>query len=283
MKKIIFLGALALLTYSCSSDDNTPVDNTDPTQQNVILPIKMNFEGENRNINYDGTKILNLVSTTNPNNKIVFTYSGDLVSEISYFENSILQARNAYTYTNGLLTSTISTDYNDNGAIGTNATYTYTHISPSQINVKKQVSFATRNYTINVTYTYYNGNMTSFTGTGTGTQDGVATNHTVSGNFTYADKNYPFKNVKGFDKLIFTGDSDDNFSILFSNRKNNLITYKDLNNYTASNGYGTSYSIYKYNTTYNSNGYPISVIRQSYDLNGIPNTSPDTDTYEYNH
>jgi len=285
MKKIIFLGALALLTYSCSSDDNTPVDNIDPTQQNVILPVKMSADGEAIKINYDGTKILNLVSTTNPNNKIVFTYSGDYVSAIKYYDNNVLQVSYDYTYTNDLMTSNIFKEYDDNGAIIANINYTYTHISSSLINVKKQANEGPNNtYTINATYTFSNGNMTNATGTGTGISYGVSRNYTISRNYTYTDKNYPFKNVKGFDKLIFNGDNEDGSSILFSGIKNNLSTYKDLTTFTYSGGSGTSSSSYKYNTTFNSSGYPTNEIVQSTDLNGVPYPSqPSVYTFEYNH
>lgn len=287
MKKIILLGSIALFTLSCSSSNNDipVVDNTNPSLQNVILPVKMSADGETMKINYDGTKILNITSTTNAGNKIVFTYDGDFVSSVKFYEGNILETSTDYTYGNGSLILSINKEYSTSGAIDALVNHTYTYANANQINIKRQVVYGTTtNYTINSVYTYNNGNLASSSGSGSGMSNGIATTYNLTGSYTYTDKNYPFKNVKGFDRIIYNGDLSDGVSYLFSNLKNNINSYKETMAYTATSGNGASYSAYKFTTTFNSSGYPILESRQSTDLNGVPSASqPEIYTYEYNH
>jgi hypothetical protein len=276
MKKFIFLGSIALLILSCGSDDDdNTVDNSNPTSQNVILPVKMSVDGEVRKINYDGTKILNITDPNNSGNKVVFSYNGDLISNIKFYEENILQTAMEYTYnSNNLLVGATDREYSSTGVVEYIVTNTYTHVSSNQISVKRQASGGSNMSSImNTVYNYSNGNMVSASGNGSGTNTETAT-------YTYTDKNYPFKNVKGFDKLVYTNDQGDGMSYLFSNIKNNISSYKVTSSWST----GTSYTAYKFTTTFSSSGYPIYESRQPTDINGVPSSSqPEIHTYEYNH
>lgn len=285
MKKIMLLSTIALSMLSCVSSDDS--DNTlnpsgNPSSQNTILPIKITVDGEVLNINYNGTKILNIIG--NGGTKIEFTYSGDLITGIKSYDNNVLESSVDYSYSNNLLISQIEKSYNGNGTIDTAINYTYQHISSSIINVKKQVNYGTAtntNFTLNGSFTVSNGNTLNYNASGTGTSNGSAANYTETGTCTYTDKNYPFKNVKGFDKLILT--CDDGLSLVFSGIKNNLNTFKTEVASSYSGGSSLGYSAYKFNTTFNSNGYPVNESRQSTDLNGVPDSSqPEVFIYEYN-
>lgn len=286
MKKIILLGSMSLLTLSCGSDDddNTVLDTTNPSLQSVILPVKISTDGESMKINYDGTKILNITNPTNSGDKIIFTYAGDFVSNIKFYEDNILQSATDYTYANNLMSSATNTEYSNSGAAEYTVIHTYTHVNANQINAKRQVLHGpSTNYVINSVYNYSDGNLVNAPGSGSGTSNGVTTNYNQVASYTYTDKSYPFKNVKGFDKIIYNGDMSDGVSYMFSNLKNNISSYKETVSYTSPGSTGTSYTAYKFTTTFSSSGYPLYESRQPTDINGTPTSSqPEIYIYEYN-
>ncbi|MDW9381304.1 hypothetical protein [Chryseobacterium sp. JV558] len=289
MKKILLCGSIALLTLSCSStrDDDAPFDNSDPSSQNVILPTKMVMDGIVMKINYNGTKIISMINNINHGQRIEFTYTDEYVTGIKHYENNILESTVEYGYSNGRMASAIAKEYSLTGTVQNTVTFTYIYTSTTEINVKRQTnSGSAGSSTINSVFTYNNGNMVSNVGSGTGTVNGNTVNYTETETYTYTDKNYPFKNVKGFDKIIFNGnESTDGVSMLFSNIKNSLSTYKgQFTNTTVGGGTGTGTTSHKYTTTFNTAGYPSVEDRQSLDINGNPNTSsPDKFIYEYNY
>ncbi|MDR3024046.1 hypothetical protein [Chryseobacterium sp.] len=287
MKKILLCGSIALLTLSCSSTrDDVPFDNSDPSTQNVILPTKMIMDGIVMKINYNGTKIISMINNINHGQRIEFTYTDEYVTGIKHYENNALESTVEYGYSNGRMSSAITKEYSLSGTVQNTVTFTYTYASTTEINVKKQTnSGAAGSSVINSVFTYSNGNMVSNVGSGTGTVNGNTVNYTETETYTYTDKNYPFKNVKGFDKIIFNGNESDGVSMLFSNIKNSLSTYKgQFTNTTVGGGTGTGTTSHKYTTTFNTAGYPSVEDRQSLDINGNPNTSaPDKFIYEYNY
>jgi hypothetical protein len=288
MKKILLYGSIALSTLSCStSSEDTPFDNSDPSTQNVILPTKMNKDGIVMKINYNGTKIISMINNINHGQRIEFTYTDDYVTGIKNYENNVLESTVEYGYSGGRMASAVTKEYSTTGTVQNTVTFTYTYTSNTEINVKRQTnSGIAGSSTINSVFTYNNGNMVSNVGSGTGTVNGNTVTYTEKETYTYTDKNYPFKNVKGFDKIIFNGnESSDGVSMLFSNIKNSLSTYKgQFTNTTAGGGTGTGTSSHKYTTTFNTAGYPSEESRQTLDINGNPMTSaPDRFMYEYNY
>jgi len=287
MNKILLFGAISVFSLSCSSsNDDNPFDNSDPTIQNVVLPVKVTNEGVTMKVNYNGTKIISLISTTSPGFRIEFSYTDDYITNIKHYYNNILDTSIDYTYSSGRLATAVNKEYSDSGVIQATVTYTYTHVSTTQINVKKQAILGPNtNYTMNNVYMYNsNGNMVSSTGTGTGVTSGNSVNYTQNGTYIHTEKNYAFKNVKGLDKIIFNGDTDDNVSILFSNIKNSLGTFKSSIVSTTAGGTGNVFLNYKYTTTFNPTGYPSIESRQELDSSGNPTaTPPDQFIYEYNY
>lgn len=286
MKKILLCGSIALFTLSCYSSDDTPFDNSDPSNQNVILPTKMTKDGIVMKINYNGTKIISMINNINHGQRIEFTYTDDYVTGIKNYENNVLESTVEYTYNNGRMVTAVTKEYSTTGTVQNTVTFTYTYTSNSEINVKRQTnSGAAGSSTINSVFTYNNGNMVSNIGTGTGTVNGNTVSYTEKETYTYTDKNYPFKNVKGFDKIIFNGNESDGVSMLFSNIKNSLSSYKgEFTNTTAGGGTATGTTNHKYTTTFNTAGYPSVEDRQALDANGNPTGSAsDKFIYEYNY
>jgi hypothetical protein len=286
MKKNLLFGVLALSAISCYSSDDTPFDNSDPSAQNVILPTKMTKDGIVMKINYNGTKIISMINNINHGQRIEFTYTDDYVTGIKNYENNILESTVEYAYHNGRMTTAVTKEYSTAGTVQNTVAFSYTYTSNTEISVKRQTNSGTAgSSTINSVFTYNNGNMVSNIGSGTGTVNGNTVNYTEKETYTYTDKNYPFKNVKGFDKIIFNGnESSDGVSMLFSNIKNSLSSYKgEFTNTTAGGGTGSGTSAHKYTTTFNSSGYPSVEDRQTLDASGNPTSSaPDKFIYEYN-
>lgn len=287
MKKLLLFGAIALSTLSCSSNDDNSFDNSDPSNQSVILPTKMTMDGIVMKINYNGTKIISMINNINHGQRVEFSYTDDYVSGIKNYENNVLESAVEYGYSNGRMSTAIIKEYSTAGAIQNTVSFTYIYTSNTEISVKKQANLgAAGSSTINSVFTYNNGNMVSSIGSGTGIVNGNTVNYTEKETYTYTDKNYPFKNVKGFDKIIFNGnESSDGISMLFSNIKNSLSTYKgEFTNTSAGGGTASGTTSHKYTTTFNTAGYPSEESRQSLDMNGNANTSaPDKFFYEYNY
>lgn len=285
MKKLLLLGSIALSTLSCSNSDDTPFDNSGPSVQSVILPTRMTMDGIVMKINYNGTKIISMINNINHGQRIEFTYTDDYVTGIKNYENNVLESTVEYSYSNGRMATAVTKEYSTTGTIQNTVSFTYTYTSTTEISVKRQTnSGAAGTSTINSVFTYNNGNMVSSVGSGTGMVNGNTVTYTEKETYTYTDKNYPFKNVKGFDKIIFNGNESDGVSMLFSNIKNSLSTYKgEFTNTTAGGGTGSGTSAHKYTTTFNTAGYPSVEDRQTLDINGNPTSSaPDKFIYEYN-
>lgn len=281
MRKLILLAGFTGVLLSCGSSASDIVDQI--ITQNTVLPVKMVSDGETFNINYSGMKITSIVSASNAGNKAIFTYSGDNISNISNYENNVLDITEDYTYNGNVLSSLIVKDYSAPGVVQTQVKYTYT-FSGNNINVQKVLTAgATTNYTVNNVYTLNNGNLVSVNGTGSGLANGTTGSITQTGSFTYSTKNYPFKNVVGFDKLVFNGDTEGS-TILFSNIKNNMLTYRSEQAVQAGGSSFTSGTYFKFNVTYTDKDFPATEIRQSTDVNGNPDTSqPNTIIYTYNY
>ena len=130
MKKILSMAAIALfmMTASCSSDDDsTPVTE----QSNLIKKTVMTTEDGLElvtNYNYNGNKIVSIVSSDD--SSTTFVYTGDLITEVKYYEDGELVQTEAYTYTsdNKLATHTmfLTQDYARKGEFTYNANNTIT-------------------------------------------------------------------------------------------------------------------------------------------------------------
>ena len=276
MKKIFLYASFFAVIVACSSDDDI-INDTDATST-PILPVKITFDGEMSTVKYDGSKIISIISTVNSGDKVLFTYNGDVITNVKTYYNNKLEAETDYSYSNGKLISennlqtTSSTQYL--------VTYNYTYVNDNSIKAVKKVSYNQNEYTLNLTYILTNGYVTSYTGSGSGVSNGANTTYQESGAFTYSDKNAIFKNITGFDKIIMNGDDGYEF---FSNIKNNILTYKVQTNFTSANSSGRSWTYYKNTSTYNSENYPLKELKKYYNLDDTPTSSSlETNLYEYN-
>lgn len=275
MKKLLLLIPLALITLNCSRDDN---DEDTSISSNAILPTKITFDGETSTVKYDENKIISIISDVNSGNKIVFTYNGDVITNIKNYYNNKLEVERDFNYSNGKLIneSTLETA----GSWYYQTSFAYTYVNDNSIKAVKKVSYPQSEYTLNLTYTLSNGVVTNYSGNGNGISNGESTTYQESGIFTYSDKNAIFKNVKGFDKIILNGDDGYEF---FSNIKNNILTYKTQSSSKSTNSSSTGWTYYKNTTTYNSENYPVKELKKYYNLDETPTSSSiETNLYEYN-
>jgi uncharacterized protein YcfL len=206
MKKILCLfSASLLLLVSCSSSDSSS-ENGNPSSQNLLLKkIVENdvvFGGSTTNYTYNGNKLVEINYREEKSD--MYTYTGNLITKIEKFniyysgtpdEQSELSSTDyfAYNSNNQLIefkTTTVGSE------IERVTTYVY--------NSNNTVSFQQYQYDLGVTPELLkSGTIT--------VQDGEITKLQVvkefdsfTDNYTLDTKNSLFKNVVGYDKLIFT-------------------------------------------------------------------------------
>jgi hypothetical protein len=160
-----------------------------------------------------------------------YYYTGDLITKKEVYFDNQLRLIITYTYDNGKLATRLFVDLNPD-------------LDPSITEAKKTIYTYNSNDT--VSYEEYSGtasDQNTFSGTGIITllNGQVIKSETPNGItlITYDDKNYPWKNVTGFDKLIAS-----NNVVIQGN--NNVITIQYPNNQINTNYY-----------EYNDQGYPI--------------------------
>lgn len=287
MKNIIVLITISLLSASCFVDydayDPVPTANPNPGDgtgtgtgtSTGALPVKFTMDGEASAITYDGNKIVSMKSPDN-SSIISFTYTGDLISKISFvqgpFKNEV-----TYTYGNGMLT-----EANEILNLGTSdeikTSFMFSAPISNTIKGIKKVTEGLNTYTLNMTYTLENNRVVNYIGTGTGTLEGKPTEYTEKGTFQYDTKNGIFKNVKGFDKLINSGwffDSE------FLNSVSNFTTYKIHLKTVNSNIDADTYTYFKNTYDYNTENYPTKRTRQYYELDESLDGEKEFTTIEY--
>jgi len=229
MKKIFTLAAIALFTLTSCSDNDS--DATTTTEENVVLVKKIVVTDEEGTITqtftYDANKITNVVSSNGDEDKWYYD-NNDHIIKIEYYEDGVLQYEDIFEYNaNGQVVANywreVNYDYaektayayNANGTISTVETWgdlsEQTHVDGTGI------------------ITLTNGNITQYAFTS-------SSGPTTINNFTYDDKNDPFKNAVGHEVMTL---------IIPEGGVNNILTSVDEgnNNYTLTH-------------TYNSDNYP---------------------------
>ena len=238
MKKLLLLSAL--LIFACSSDDGS--DNNDNSNNYKLVdtyqysyvnndPDSSNFGNFYEGIvsyNYDGNKLLNITSQAENGNGITnYTYNdNNQISGVYYSDGDVLEA-----------------EYDNQGRL---VTWTYTDVDDNPIGnpsisvanfVYNQDGSVVQTWQGGQSYTYLfdqNGNITTIINPDE--WDG-----NTERNFTYDNKNNPFKNISGngfFINIWFQGLN------LYPSINNNIITAENENN------------IFFY--TYDEDDYPIS-------------------------
>ena len=222
MKKLLCLFSASLLVLtSCSKDDSSS------NYTIVVLPNKIVFTGSDgvkntSTVTYDGNKIVQVLGG---GYKSVYSYTGDLITNLKKYYGDNLESETVYTYNNNKLVEIIE---NNIGEL-TKCKTSYTHnangtILKETFSIDKISNVETKNvgsYKLEFTY----GNMTQ-------NSYMVGSDVLSTTTFFYDDANSPFKNILGFSKLL-----DD------SSASNNQIKKA-----TASlNGSYITTSSYKYN------------------------------------
>lgn len=235
MRKIVpLLSLLFVLFQSCSSSDS------DSTSQNAIL-IKRIVQTTPQveyvtDFTYDGLKMVeSKESTTNFLRRGVYTYTGDLVTKIEYFDidDALIETRIFNYNTENKITSMLKLLYLSES--GTRVTFTHnsdgsvTAIGYSGDLINQNV------LEYNNTITFSNGEISSM----------VQNMGNLTLNCSYDNKNNPFKNVIGFDEIAYANDG------FFATAINHNLIQNNLSQP------GIPVFTTNYNFTYNSNDFPL--------------------------
>ncbi len=227
MKKIICaLAIVAVAITSCSSDASS---DQNPSNDVLVRKIMYDYGSENYGdtveYTYNGTKLLKGIFSDG--SVETFTYSGDVItkierkegSEVIYTENFIYDSSNRLIKYNML----------ENG-YDEQETFVYNNDGTATATYGTGVGAYVRNYY------YENDELIKIVGS-----DG----HTY--NYTYDNKNSPYRNVTGYDKIVLVVHGDNEF---FGSKQNIVRIYD------ATDGIN-----YMSNTmTYNSSDYPVAAI-----------------------
>jgi hypothetical protein len=223
MQKIFLLLSITfLILQSCSSGGSS-----DSSNQTILLK-KIVVSGQSINFTYQGNKLSRIVYPQGDYSYYLITYTGDQITRIEGFDNNN-QPKNhdIFIYSNNILIQ--QKVYSSTATL--EKTYNYTYNSNNSItksDVNSNFIYYLDNYgNIKKCKKYYNNSLQS-------TDD-----------YSYDEKNNPFKNVIGFNPLIFGPNL-----VLWSMSTNNVI------NQTGS-------TIFSNNFQYNSQSYPISVTSTS--------------------
>lgn len=274
MKKIILtLSILVLSVASCSkNDDDIPTPEnvetpTIPTDSN-ILPKKIIYideEGESSStFSYNDNKLVggtfsgDLYSLAN----FVYTYDGDLITKIEWFEEGVLTDKHEFLYEKNKLKTSI---YNRNdldfetGELKKIVTKReYTHNNDGTI-LEEYFDFVNGEYVKrdkNILYTIINGNITKRI---------ENSPHTSSYFYEYDNKNNPFKNITGYDKIGFSNVDDSGYNDVDSFfSMNNIVKKTNQFENIIDDQIIPQKTIQDYVLTYNPNGH-LSERKQTYD------------------
>lgn len=272
MKKNLFLSSLIFLSLSCSSTDDEP-EIVDP--QYPVLVTKAIVDGDVYTVKYDGIKILE-ESNADGSDKFVYTYTGNLITQIKDYFNGSLSSTTDFTYDNDKLINVKKVGLTLGSNTANTETRTYTYPNSTTVNCTQ-----IRNYTFagnaqtdksEIVYTVKNDDIIS-------SKETYYHNNVLSGNitenYTYDDKNNPYKNVLGFDKIELYNywTSNDNLS-----SKKNLVLFTNANTPTSSSSF--SYRLV-YTTSYNDKNYPNQITETQYNSSNQAGSSHTT-VFTYN-
>ena len=245
MKKLCFsLFLLALTLTSCSNDnEQTAPVVTDPNSILVKKTIDTSPSPNPQSItnyNYSGNKLLNTID--NEGGKDVYTYTSDLITKIEFFRNNILLSTQLFVYNSNkkLIEHKYFNNYNNSEGLRK----TFVHNANNTISCNEYSGdFTTQNQFESSAIIYDNKIET--------TSQGII----YKDFFTFDNKNNPYKNILGFDKISFIYDT----RISFSNYTQNVVSSYSIDP-------ATNQQINPSNSviTYNTNNFPILDVTTSY-------------------
>lgn len=242
MKKFVILFVLLPLLYSCSSDEATSVETEQLTNNGFLLKrvdVISPFLGTGSLYSYNGNKLDKI--GTEPD-FIKYIYTGSLISQKEYYQNSVLVYKDFFSYNaQDKLIEHKVINYEEN--IGSRFVYSYN--SDNSCNIQLFSGDLTIQNNLNQDF-----NRKLFFENGWVTK--TERNQMINGNletlttaYTYDDKKNPYYySVLGYNKLVFY---DTGYYI----SPNNLISYT----YSATNTSIVDIDVIEY--TYNSYDFPI--------------------------
>lgn len=152
---LAFVGLILL--DACSGDEDVNPDNNVlglPQVVSELYPDGSSAGELKGKFTYYGTKLLEIYY--NPSQKKVFTYTGDVITKIEHYQNSVIRFEHVYTYTDGKLTQ-----YQNNDKLTGDLDFiTYTHQEDGTIAYQQTFSFnGTPNWQKEGILTFQNGNL----------------------------------------------------------------------------------------------------------------------------
>ncbi len=281
MKKIIASLSILLFTIvSCSKDEVA----TPEVLGNLPIRIENISEGDGNsttNITYNGNKIVESSETRNSVvYKTVFTYNGDLIVKLESFKGSVLEDSDEYIYENNKIKTILSLenriDFQTNLPYVEKTKKVYTH-NTNGIILEVQfilVDGVYENQNRTTLFTYNSsGNLTKSEENSTSSYFNGTTNIVTTSNYTYTyeydNKNNPFRNITGLNKIFFS----DTFSV------NNVIKQTSTFSSTTDgvlNPNPQPARVREYVLSYNANDY---LTENKYSYNSaipVPNQPPPT-------
>jgi hypothetical protein len=227
MKKIIYFFSITfLILQACSSDDSSG-DSSESSTQTTLLK-KIVVSGQSINFTYQGNKLSKIIYPQGDYSYYLITYTGDQITRTEGFNNNNQPMNHdIFIYSNNLLTQ--QKVYSDPNTL--EKTYTFTYNSNNSI-TKSSGNSSTVYYLDNIgniiqRKKYYNNSLQN------------------TYTYTYDQKNNPFKNVTGYNPLIFGPNL-----VLWSMSTNNVISQ------SGSSGFSNNFQ-------YNNQLYPTSVTSTS--------------------
>lgn len=243
MKKIISLFSLIMTVTSCTNNDDVS-----KIQDTSILPKKIIYtEGANSStltLSYNGNKIK---ETTNNNGyKSVYTYTGDLITNVTNYKGTAIDYISDYTYENEILKSQLNIHFSPNTTDTYKLKSLYTHNADGNIleerySIDSKTGKETKNGNSEI-YTFENGNLTKQVSKNTYTYFDGTKSLTTTYEYTYINeydnKNNPSMNILGLNKIEFSDTSSKNniIKVTATNKTNGVATPNStyITNYTIS-------------------------------------------------
>lgn len=225
MKKLLYLfSAIALTLASCSSEDDS--NNISDVLVTKIIETYEDNSTYTTEYVYSGTK---LVSSTDSDGEYqLFTYTGNLITKIEYFlSDDTLDQVETYTYDSSDRLISFVRVFPTDTDWGNKETYTYNTNGTISVNYYSGDYNSQTNLDQTGVITFLNGEISQ-----------IATSDGNTDDYTYDNKNNPFKNVLGYNKIYFT-------DALTDGVVNNIVTM------TSSTTGGS----YVNTNTYNSNDF----------------------------
>lgn len=258
-KLIIYFIIITGFQLNCKSQINneTPV---------LVTKITTNELGS-INFKYDENK---LVETEDSELRSVYSYTGNLITQIKDYQDTMLIKTADFNYNKVGKLITIKVSGIDK-YVGPNTPFTesYTLDYPSSNLIECTLIRSYHHFeelvtdTIQTRYTLEKGNIIL-------SQDSYKNNGTefkLSQSYIYDDKNNPYLNILGYDKIrVYTSYAYD--ELLTGN--NNILSYEIYQEDVPRDIYGSSAS---FNIVYNDDDFPMQILSKTYNRDGVVSNS----------